>query len=194
MNSVIKIIVLMGSFLVGSIPFAYILGKIFAHIDIRKIGSGNVGSTNLFRAAGKKVAFCGFILDTGKGLITVLVVTNLGFSFQFVLLCGALAVLGHIFPPYLNFKGGKGIATSFGVILGINPKIALILFSIFVVIFALSRIVSLASVASTLALVPISVLIKPAMISFSIFITILVIFTHRSNIKRLLVGAERRLI
>ncbi len=194
MSIVWKIIYLILSYLFGAIPFSYIVGKLMANIDIRRTGSGNVGSTNLFRSVGTKGALIAFILDAGKGFLVVSLAKTTKTPIQFLFLSGLLCVLGHIFTPYLNFKGGKGVATSFGIILGISPLIALILLIIFSIVFAASRIVSLSSISSALALVPLNLIMNQKLSFYMAFLTILILFTHRENIKRLLKGAERRLI
>jgi len=182
------------SFLVGSIPFSYIIAKSSRGIDLRKFGSGNVGATNVFRSAGKKYALLALLLDMLKGLLPTLLVKELFPYSNLYILCASAGILGHIFTPFLSFRGGKGVATSLGALIAINIKITAILLLVFAVIFASSRIVSLSSISSALALPPAFIIAQPNLTPFGFFLLLLILYTHRENIRRLLSGSERRII
>ncbi len=167
-------------YLLGAIPFSYLFVRMLKGFDIRKQGSGNVGSTNVLRTAGKGVALAAFAGD----LLKVLLAVWLGLHFGGEILasiCAVAAVVGHCWSAYLGFKGGKGVATTAGVILFLMPKVLLLLVIIFIVIVAISRYVSLASI-SVAALLPLMVYLfnKPNhLLIMSVALTILVIFQHR---------------
>lgn len=189
------------AYLIGSIPTAVWVGKIFYNIDIRQHGSGNAGATNTFRVLGMKAGIPVLLFDTFKGFLVVKFADLSGlFShgtdkyvlFQIAL--GLAAVLGHIYPVYVGFKGGKGVATLLGMVLAIEPAPALMALGIFCISLLLSRYVSLSSMISGLAfpfLVIFFFKIKIiSLIIFSIAVTLLLIFTHRKNIVRLIHGTE----
>ena len=204
-------VLLAGAYLLGSIPFGLLIAA--AHgIDLRKVGSGNIGATNLSRALGRRWAYVCFVLDFTKGLLPAVIS---GFMLNEMsgatglwaqLTIGCAAVIGHIFPVYLRFKGGKGVATSFGVAVGLWPyytisaSVALIVWFAFVLIW---RYISLASLAASTtfpaALVLLIVLI-PAwrfsdlwpLLTVAVFIPFLVFIRHRENISRLLAGTESK--
>ncbi|MDD5064256.1 MAG: glycerol-3-phosphate 1-O-acyltransferase PlsY [Phycisphaerae bacterium] len=206
-------ILIVGAYLLGSIPFGLIIAAAHGK-DLRSIGSGNIGATNLSRALGKKWAYMCFFLDAAKGLVPMLVATYIFSSppsvaqLVFALAVGCAAILGHIFPIYLKFKGGKGVATSFGVALGLWPYYticAAVAFFIWVAVVLLWRYISLASIAASvafpLALILMIVLIQgwnfvnlwPLLIA-AIVIPIMVIVRHRENIKRLIAGTETKIL
>ena len=194
------------SYLIGSIPTAFIFGKLLKGIDIRKFGSGNVGATNAFRVLGKKVGISVLALDIFKGIIPIFLVQIAGLPINiswdlFRILIGISCICGHNWTIFLNFKGGKGIATTLGVLIGLAWKtpglggILLLLVLIWILIFLLSRMVSLASIVSGLIL-PLLVVVfrqSPAIICASIILALFVIIRHKSNISRLLHGQEVRL-
>ncbi|MHC4158740.1 MAG: glycerol-3-phosphate 1-O-acyltransferase PlsY [Planctomycetota bacterium] len=205
------VILIMGAYLLGSIPFALIIAKAHSK-DLRTIGSGNIGATNLARALGKKWAYFCFCLDVLKGLLPMLAATCALLSPPAVrqlflaLVVGCAAVLGHIFPIYIKFKGGKGVATSFGVALGLWPYYticAVIAFALWVLIVLLSRYISLASIVASVTF-PITLIIAIVLIPnwdfanlwpllvAAIAIPIMVILRHRENIKRLIAGTENK--
>lgn len=183
------------TYLVGAIPFAYILVKLIKKVDIRTVGSGNAGATNAGRILGKKGFIAVFILDFLKGFLPVYIAKYvLNFSEVIVLLVAFLAIFGHIYTVFLNFKGGKGVATGIGVYVGLSPISALIAFGVFIITFLIGRMVSLGSILGALALF-ISVLI----IEDSLFLKVLtaliagfVIYKHKSNIKRIIDGTESK--
>ena len=184
------------SYLFGSIPFGYIVAKLANGVDIRNHGSGNTGATNVFRVVGPAGGITVFILDCLKGFLPVALA---GYFFKdlssvYLLLAGLAAIAGHMFTPFLGFKGGKGVATGAGVFLALLPVITLFGALVFAIVFAFSRYVSLSSICAGV-FVPIASWAtgKPAGISiFTTLAAILIIYAHRSNIQRLLNGTENR--
>ncbi len=200
----IKIIVFGAlAYLVGSIPTAVIVSKGFFGIDIREHGSGNAGATNTFRVLGKKYGVIVMIIDIIKGFTAANFAFFIGDYFygeeRFVnlqLLFGLLAVIGHVFPIYVNFKGGKGVATLFGMILAVNLPAAAVCVIFFLLILFTTRFVSLSSMMAAVML-PISILFifhnhEKWLIVFGICIALMVILTHRKNIVRLFGGNESK--
>lgn len=200
--------ILVSGYLIGSIPAGYIAGRIRG-IDIRQHGSGNIGATNAVRVLGKAYGYTVFFVDVLKGLAAVRVAMWLARyssldkgDLELLGIFAAVAcVLGHSFPVWLKFRGGKGVATSAGVLLGLAPWAALIAFLVWVVVFQVTRYVSLASIISAAAL-PITVALlmrldaKPnhgrVLLYLSTGVTAVVILRHRSNIARLMNGTEQR--
>lgn len=193
---IMKIILAILSYFVGSIPIGYIVAKKIKGIDIREHGSGNIGATNVLRSIGAGPAIFVFILDILKGLIPVVAAKELihPTSHLFIMLCGVIAVLGHTLSIFLNFKGGKGVATSLGVIIGLNPLVALLGFGLWTVVLLLSKYVSLASIVAAIS-VPILMYVFRSPIVYTILTSIIaayVLIKHHSNIKRLIQGNEAK--
>ena len=172
------------SYLMGSIPFGFILTKIFLNKDIREIGSGNIGATNALRTGNKFIGFTTLILDVVKAVAPVLYV-KFYFS-ELIYLASLCAFLGHVFPIWLNFKGGKGVATYIGILFVINIYSGLIFVITWFVIFAISKYSSLSSLVASLA-IPVYLLILNQFnqVFFFTIMFVLIFFTHRENIKRL---------
>lgn len=194
MNPLIPL-VLIGSYLLGSLPFGVLAGKL-AGVDVRSVGSGNVGTTNVWRALGPVVGLTVFTLDVLKGVAgPMLGVFVLGKEYPWgIALCALAAVLGHIFSVFLKFKGGKGIATGLGAMLGLWPFGAIVGFGVWLVIFLLSRIVSLASIVICLFL-PLFSIYFQLHLSYVLVITIFCIVAflkHIPNMKRIAAGTESR--
>jgi glycerol-3-phosphate acyltransferase PlsY len=172
------------SYLMGSIPFGLILTKLFLNKDIREIGSGNIGATNALRTGNKLIGYSTLLLDIAKAIIPVIYVK---FNYPDLIYIASLcAFLGHVFPIWLKFKGGKGVATYVGILFSINIILGLVFVASWVFIFLLSRYSSLSSIVASI-LVPIYILIT-GQINDAIFFAImfiLIFFTHRENIKRL---------
>jgi glycerol-3-phosphate acyltransferase PlsY len=172
------------SYLMGSIPFGLILTKLFLKKDIREIGSGNIGATNALRTGNKLIGYSTLIFDIAKAIIPVIYVK---FNYPDLIYIASLcAFLGHVFPIWLKFKGGKGVATYVGILFSINIILGLVFVSSWVFIFLFSRYSSLSSIIASI-LVPIYILIT-GQINDAIFFAImfiLIFFTHRENIKRL---------
>jgi glycerol-3-phosphate acyltransferase PlsY len=192
------------AFLLGSIPTGYLLVRIFLKQDIRSVGSGNIGATNVLRTAGKKLGAATYLLDVLKGCASVWLGAALAAVFIPSLdhrnaqaLAALCAVLGHMFTPWLNFRGGKGVATGFGVFLVAAPLAALSAIALFAVIFALSRYVSLGSILAA-ASFPVFAwfMVKGDRPAFFLFVqaavALLIIIKHHQNIRRLLAGTESR--
>jgi len=175
------------SYLLGSVPFGLILTRMAGHGDIRKHGSGNIGATNVLRKSGKFIAFLTLILDASKGAVAIFVTSYFFDDYTVLITSGFCAILGHVFPVWLGFKGGKGVATSFAVFLILNLKIGIILFMVWLLTLAIFRISGLSAVV-TFALAPVVTYFitydTRLVVAFSIIST-LVIVRHYSNIKKL---------
>jgi glycerol-3-phosphate acyltransferase PlsY len=193
------------AYLLGSIPFGFVLVRLFLKEDIRAKGSGNIGATNVVRSGAKKLGALTFVLDAFKGFIAVWLASRIIFtpdlasvSLQNAEALAALcAILGHIYPIWLRFKGGKGVATALGVFLALAPFAALAGLVIFVIVFALSKYVSLASILAAIAFPIFAVLLphaaySPWLIAVIVIVPIIVIAKHHQNIARLLAGTEYR--
>jgi len=199
-NSVIFCVV---AYLLGSIPTAVWLGKICYGVDVREHGSKNAGATNTFRVLGKKPGIIVLIVDIFKGAISTYLpvstqlITDEDILIQTQILCAVFAVLGHVLPIFAGFKGGKGVATSLGVIIGLQPNAALICFLIFLLVFIISKYVSLGAIVASFFF-PIVIRFVVGCESnwlfvFSIILGTLVILAHRKNIRRLLNGEENKM-
>ncbi|MDK2886890.1 MAG: acyl phosphate:glycerol-3-phosphate acyltransferase [Thermosipho sp. (in: thermotogales)] len=180
--------ILIGYF-IGAIPFSYIIAKMKG-IDIRKIGSGNVGGTNVLRSAGPLYGGLAFLLDISKGLIVVLLTKKFGLDMQ--LLAGSFAVLGHCYPIYLGFKGGKGVATTFGVILGIYPPSGLVFLGIWILVVGITQYVSLASIIGLTSASIFALLMGKNYWVIFLALSLFSTYRHKSNIQRLIRGEERK--
>ena len=191
------------AYLIGGIPFSVLIGKIFFGKDVRKFGSGNAGATNTMRVLGKRAGIIVLILDITKGMFAVslsyyfgnISMTDEKFTL-YQLALGLTAALGHIYPIYLWFKGGKGVATLFGVVIAVFPVTALVCMLVFFTVFFFTRYVSLASIAASIAFT-IRVIFVLQYYSlwiniFSLLIPVLIIYTHRENIQRLMKGTENK--
>ncbi|MCP4257782.1 MAG: glycerol-3-phosphate 1-O-acyltransferase PlsY [Planctomycetes bacterium] len=200
-----------GAYLLGSIPFGLLIAKAHGK-DLRSIGSGNIGATNVSRALGRKWAYVCFALDVLKGLVPMMVTMIIAKPAGIVMLLlwlvvGCAAISGHIFPIYLKFKGGKGVATSFGVALGLWPYYticALFAIVIWVVVVLIWRYVSLASIAGSVSfplVLILAIILRQSWDLFNLWpllvaataIPLMVIIRHRENIKRLLAGTESKI-
>ncbi len=188
-----EIIVVIFSYLLGSIPTGYIVGAL-AGVDIRKVGSGNVGATNVARVVGKKRGLLTLIADVTKGFLPVFVAGRLGLSHTAVALVAIAAFLGHLYPVFLKFQGGKGVATALGVLLALAPMATVVLIALFGVVAGSSRLVSLSSIVAALA-APImlwSLSYSPIVIATGVFLAVMITVRHRDNIQRLYAGTEPR--
>jgi glycerol-3-phosphate acyltransferase PlsY len=194
------------SYLLGSIPTAIWYGETYHGIDIREHGSGNAGATNTFRVLGRKAGSIVLFVDALKGFLATSLASGL-FYFRLVdwetcvtlkILFGFLAVIGHLLPIFCDFKGGKGVATTLGMVLALHPQAALVSILVFLVVFAVSKYVSLGSMIASLAF-PIMLSLGvfgqelPILIYFGSFVAFLVVFTHRQNIVRIFQGTENRM-
>ena len=178
------LIVGIASYLMGSIPFGLILTKIFLKKDIRDIGSGNIGATNVLRTGNKLIGYLTLALDITKAIIPVIYV-KINFP-ELIYIASLCAFLGHVFPIWLKFKGGKGVATYVGILFSINILLGVVFISCWIITFLISKYSSLSSIIASLS-VPIYLLIKGNIgsVIFFIIMFVLIFFTHRENIKRL---------
>ena len=203
MHIVVNIIITIVAYLLGSIPTSIWISRAFFDIDIREHGSGNAGATNTFRVLGVKAGLVVFAVDILKGFAAVNLIhfTNYyiphsGDYINIQLLLGIAAMLGHIFPVYVGFKGGKGVATLFGVICAISLYPTLIMAGIFFTTLIITRYVSVSSMVSGLSF-PVLIIIvfketTPSLVIFSLIMAILMLFTHQKNIERLLKKEEKK--
>jgi len=187
-------LVLLG-YIIGATPFAYVLASRFAGVDVRRAGSGNVGAANVWRTASRKLAIFAALLDMAKGLAVVLLARGAGQSETVVTAAGVASVVGHIYPLWLRFHGGKGVATACGVFAGLAPRLVWPAAAVFLLTVWLTRYASAGSVAGmlTLMILALSSDSSPAIVLGACVTTALVIFRHRENLKRLMTGTERRL-
>ena len=208
------LVILLLSYLAGSIPGSLWVGKGLYGVDVRNHGSGNAGATNVFRVLGWKAGALATVVDLGKGLLAAGVIATLriddlpyGLPFWHVetvvrLLAGVAAVVGHMFPVWAHFRGGKGVNTSAGVLFALTPVNMLIALGVFLIVLFSSRYVSLASMSAAVAF-PSAIAIRKylfgvdsldaSILFFSLFLALIIIWAHRSNIKRLLAGTESRI-
>lgn len=194
------------AYLLGSIPFGHIIVKLKTGQDVRASGSGATGATNVLRTAGKTLGILTFVLDIVKGVMAVVAarwLTGVGWSATTWIVAGAamLAIIGHIFPVWLGFKAGKGVATGLGVFLAIAPVASLCAFAAFILIVAKTKYVSLGSIIGTVGMIPLIlfwngwVWPNPFLTQMLVAITIVtavIVFKHRDNIKRLMAGTENK--
>ena len=179
------------SYLMGSIPFGLILSKIFLKKDIRNIGSGNIGATNVLRSGNKTIGYLTLVLDILKAIVPVLYIK---YNFPELIYISSLSVfLGHVFPIWLKFKGGKGVATYVGILFSINYILGITFTFTWLIIFFISRYSSLGSILSTMV-IPIFVFFNPNYEDeyFYIILFVLIFFTHRENVKRLINKEESK--
>lgn len=199
----LNVFALLFSYLLGSIPSAVWIGKFFYNIDVREYGSGNSGATNAFRVLGKKAGIPVLLIDILKGWLAVnmaYLVVNSSITksdnVELQLVFGIAALLGHIFPIWASFRGGKGIATLLGVTLAVHPQAALLAVLIFMTVFLITHYVSLSAICGALAFPIVLILLYkcnfPSMIAFGLFTTVLVLITHQKNIERLIRKQESK--
>ena len=192
-----NITILLLSYLLGSFPTGFLIGKYLKNIDLRFIGSGSTGATNVFRNVGKWPALFVFIIDVGKGLIAVKIAQYYTDQNLIEILAGTFAISGHIWPIWLKGKGGKAVATGLGMFLALSWKVGLASLGIFLIVLAKSKFVSLSSISAAI-LLPIFMFfnlgnfIHPYFF-ISLFVSLLVIWKHRTNINRLIRGEESKI-
>ena len=189
-------LIIISCYLLGSIPFGYIVGKLFKKIDIRELGSGNIGATNVFRILGPSLASLVLVGDIGKGIFSIYLVQYLNIDNLLIITIAGLAVIcGHDWSLFLGFKGGKGIATTFGVVFALNPTISILAVVVWVVVMIITRYASLSSILAVISIMIFTILFKQPYeyIVLGAIIIILSIFKHKENIKRLKSGKERKI-
>ena len=201
----VYILVAVIAYAVGSVNFSIIFSKKFAGFDVREKGSGNAGTTNMLRSVGKGLAALTLVCDILKGVVAILIALGIGKIAEDVMpeilvqIAGIFAVIGHTFPVYFGFKGGKGVATSLGILLLVNWQIGLICLVFALVLMALSRMVSLGSIMAAVLFPVLTIfitenyIVEGNYIIFGIIMAVIVIFNHRENIKRIYNGEENRL-
>ena len=189
---ILRIILIIASYMIGSLSTAIILCRVRYGVDIRTLGSGNAGTTNVLRNFGKKAAGITLLLDALKGVPCYLLGYYLCHSYGVALACGLAAILGHIYPVWYQFRGGKGVATTLGVALVAAPKITLLALLIALAVMAVSRRVSLGSILGVIAFEVIAVLMHAdrALLLWGICAVLIIIIKHKDNIRRLLSGSE----
>lgn len=203
METMLKIAVILAAYLFGSIPTSVWVGKIFYGIDVREHGSGNAGATNTIRVLGLIPGISVFIVDVLKGYLAVRLlyltdfyIPKTGMFINFQLFLGIAALLGHIFPIFAQFRGGKGVAVLSGVVFALHPYATLIVFGIWIVSVLITRYVSLSSMIAgfsfPLVLIFVYRTTNPSLITFAFILAILMLFTHQKNIERLVKGEESK--
>jgi len=205
MQIVLRLILILAAYLLGSIPTAVWVGKWFHKKDVRNYGSGNAGATNTIRVFGWKTGVPVLVFDIFKGwlavhmaLLTTYYIPKSDDFITFQLILGGAAILGHIFPLYARFKGGKGVATLFGIILALSPVSTGVCIGVFLVTVLLTKYVSLSSILAgfsfPFAVILIFKITTPSMVIFSMIVAILLLLTHQKNIERLLKKEESKLL
>jgi glycerol-3-phosphate acyltransferase PlsY len=199
MEIILNLLILFLGYLFGSFPSGYLAGRIAKGIDIRSLGSGSTGATNVLRHIGKRAAITVFLLDLFKGVLSILLAKYFLLNDSWQVAIGLSTLIGHIWPIWLNWKGGKAVATGLGIFLGLSWQVGLATLGVFIIMIILFRIVSLASVSAALAL-PLIMFLSFSTSNFSLpFLIIsllamtLVIWRHRENIVRLIKGKEPRI-
>lgn len=178
-------------YLFASIPMGLVLCKLLGYGDIRKIGSGNIGATNVLRASNKYIAIITALLDISKGLIAVIIMQQFFNDQHFIIIAGIIALLGHIFPIWLLFKGGKGVATAIGLVVAVEPLVGILLILTWLFVLIISKISSLSALTTFLLLPFYAKLIGNNYLTYYSIIIVLIIFIkHWSNIKRIVKGQE----
>jgi glycerol-3-phosphate acyltransferase PlsY len=193
-----QLLFLVLTYLIAAIPFGLVLTKIFVKKDVREFGSGNIGATNVVRVAGKKIGLLTLILDGFKGAVMVVIAR---FTFAdasglhiFLVLVGMVAVIAHVYPLYLNFKGGKGVATTLAVLLALDLNIGLSVIGIWALTFAIFRTSSISSIAAIFSSIILSICYGTSIsqILFCIFLFALILYRHKENLERLIAGKEKK--
>ena len=193
------------AYLIGSINFSIIFSKKIAGFDVREKGSGNAGTTNMLRSVGKKAAIITLICDILKGVVAILIALLIGRIVPnsngalLVQIAGVAVILGHTFPIFFQFKGGKGVATSLGVLIMSNWQIGLICLVFALILIALTQMVSVGSIAAAILypvltlFIPQNYIVHGSYLIYSIILAIIIVFNHRENVKRLLNGTENKI-
>ena len=198
-------VVIILSYLIGGINFSVIISKKMAGFDVREKGSGNAGTTNMLRSVGKKAAAITLVLDILKGVVAILIAMAIGRIFEnsngalLVQVAGVAVILGHTFPIFFKFKGGKGVATSLGVLIMSNWQIGLICLVFALILIALTQMVSVGSIAAAILypvltlFIPQNYIVPGNYLIYSIVLAVIIVFNHRENVKRLLSGTENKI-
>jgi glycerol-3-phosphate acyltransferase PlsY len=198
MNTIYQLLFLGLTYAIAAIPFGLVLAKIFAKKDIREFGSKNIGATNVARVIGKKLGFATLILDGLKGAIMMIIARFTFHDIQnlhlFLVLVATVAVLGHVYPIYLNFKGGKGVATAIAVLFALNVSVGFLVICFWILSFCLFRISSISSIIAIFSSIIISTSLGApgSQIAFCWFLSLLILVRHKENIARLITGEEKK--
>lgn len=194
-----QVLFLLLTYAIAAIPFGLVIAKIFAKKDIRELGSKNIGATNVARVVGKKLGFVTLILDGFKGAVMV-ILARFNFSdlenlHLFLVLVGGVAVIAHIYPIYLNFKGGKGVATAIATLLALDPAVGFLMICFWIMSFCLFRISSVSSLIAIFSSIILSSTYAAPVeqLWFCIFLFIVILARHKENIIRLITGEEKKL-
>jgi len=196
--SALPFLLLLGAFLLGSIPSGYLITRVWKGVDVRTVGSGNIGFTNVVRAAGWAPGLLTLLLDFFKGFFPVWLASRWNPNLNWVLYVGALSLLGHLFTPWLHFKGGKGIATGFGVTTAVFRWYILFPLGIFLLLFLTTRIVSISSLTASISLLALMFFLpefrqQPVAMALVFGMVALIFYRHQENIQRILKGEEKRI-
>ena len=192
--ALILLVAALGGYLLGSIPFGVVVARAFGLGDLRKIGSGNIGATNVLRTGNKLAAFLTLVLDAGKGGIAVLIALGLGAAGDAAQLAGGAAFLGHLFPVWLGFRGGKGVATFLGTLLALAFPVGLATCATWAATAAVTRISSLSALmAAVLTPLWMVLLGRGDLVALGLFLAALILIRHRANIARILAGTEPKI-
>jgi len=201
-SGVVNLGIVVVAYLLGSIPFGYLLVRFFLKDDVRKIGSGNIGATNVIRTGKKGLGIATLLLDLSKGYVAVVVASHWGAALGLntkhaAVVAAVMATVGHVFPIWLKFKGGKGVATGLGVFLALAPLAACSALALFIVLVVLTRYVSVGSIAAAAMMPVFTWMMAPVMrtewlIVGSSLVPLLIILKHEANIRRLIAGTENR--
>ncbi|HHU20223.1 MAG TPA: glycerol-3-phosphate 1-O-acyltransferase PlsY [Bacilli bacterium] len=188
------LILIILSYLIGSIPSGLIVGKLFYQTDIREHGSGNLGGTNTFRVLGKKAGVIVTLADLLKGTLAVSLPAIISLTEIDPLIIGIFAVIGHMYPIFANFRGGKAVATSGGLILGINPLVFLIILGSFLITLLITKYVSLSSMITGIIGIITTIILKEyQLLIVTVILTIFIFYRHRANIKRIINKTEPKI-
>ena len=190
-----EVVLIAIAYLAGSVPFGLLIARFTGNVDLRRVGSGNIGATNVLRAVGKGAAALTLIGDIGKGAAVVLLARGLGASSRILAAVALAAVLGHLFPIFLGFRGGKGVATTLGVVLAAMPVVGGLVLLVWLMVAVVWRYSSLAALAAAAALPALAWLLdgRPAMVLFGMLSAALIFWRHRENIGRLRHGTEGKI-
>jgi glycerol-3-phosphate acyltransferase PlsY len=190
-----NVLLVVAAYLLGAIPFGLLIARLQKGIDIRDHGSGNIGTSNVLRTLGKRAALLTLVGDLLNGYLPVLAGSLWGVPQPWVVIAGAAAVIGHNWPIYIHFRGGKGVATSFGAALGIVPAAAGLALLVYLLVAAIARYTSLAALVSSASLLLWVHLLRASrpQVLFSVFAATLIYLRHRENIQRLILGTERKI-
>ena len=184
-----------GAYLIGSVPFAWLLARRWGAADLRRVGSGNIGAANVLRASGVKAGVLVAVLDIAKGALSVMLAARFGDNAAAPAAAGLAAIVGHIYPVWLRFRGGKGVATACGVFSMLTPLAVPPALGIFVVTVWITKYISLGSVLASIALPPIAYALGSPMpaVAAAFAASVIIVFRHRANVLRLRTGTERRI-